>query len=101
LILKSTIHDWNDQRSAGILANCRKALPASGKLILVERIMPEAPADDADHRVSALSNLNMLRGPGGHERTAHEYRMLLNAAGFRIARVVPAGRFSLNEALTA
>jgi hypothetical protein len=98
LILKSTIHDWNDERSACILANCRKALPASGKLILVERIMPEAPTDDADHRSSALSDLNMLRGPGGHERTAHEYAMLLNDAGFRIARIIPAGRFSLIEA---
>jgi hypothetical protein len=101
LILKSTIHDWNDDRSAAILANCRKALPARAKLILVERIMPEAPADDADHRSSALSDLNMLRGPGGHERTAHEYCVLLNAAGFRITRIVPAGRFSLIEALAA
>ena len=101
LILKSTIHDWNDQRSACVLANCRKALPSTGKLILVERIMPEAPADDADPRASALSDLNMLRGPGGQERTAHEYAMLLNAAGFRIARIIPAGRFSLIEALAA
>jgi hypothetical protein len=101
LILKSTIHDWNDECSACILANCRKVLPASGKLILVERIMPEAPTDDADHRAGALSDLNMLRGPGGHERTAHEYGMLLNAAGFRIARIIPACRFSLIEALVA
>jgi cyclopropane fatty-acyl-phospholipid synthase-like methyltransferase len=100
-ILKSTIHDWNDERSATILANCRKALPASGKLILVERIMPEAPADDADHRASALSDLNMLRGPGGRERTAHEYSALLSEAGFRTARIIPAGRFSLIEALAA
>lgn len=100
-ILKSTIHDWNDERSAGILANCRKALPETGKLILVERIMPEAPADDADDRASALSDLNMLRGPGGQERTAHEYKVLLNAAGFRIARIVSAGRFSLIEAMAA
>ena len=100
-ILKSTIHDWNDERGALILANCRKALTADGKLILVERIMPEAPADDADHRSSALSDLNMLRGPGGHERTAQEYGALLDAAGFRVARIIPAGRFSLIEALAA
>jgi hypothetical protein len=101
LILKSTIHDWNDERSACILANCRKALPATGKLILVERIMPEAPTDDADHRSTTLSDLNMLRGPGGHERTAHEYSVLLVKAGFRIARIIPAGRFSLIEAVAA
>ena len=43
IILKSVIHDWNDERSNMILRNCRNALPENGTLLLVERIMPEQP----------------------------------------------------------
>lgn len=32
---------------------------------------------------------SMLAIPGGEERTADEYRQLLDAAGFRMTRVVP------------
>ena len=41
VIMKSIIHDWDDERSVKILQNCRRALAAGGKLLLVERIMPE------------------------------------------------------------
>src|SRR5882757_1180187 len=43
IILKSVIHDWNDARSISILRNCHQALPSGGKLLLVERLMPETP----------------------------------------------------------
>jgi hypothetical protein len=63
IILKSVIHDWNDERSSVILLNCRRALPENGTLLLVERMMPEAPGTSAEDRVHAMSDLNMLRGP--------------------------------------
>jgi hypothetical protein len=68
IILKSIIHDWDDARSVTILQNCRKALPDEGKLLLVERLMPEKPTMADEDREQALSDLNMLRGPGGLER---------------------------------
>jgi O-methyltransferase len=37
----------------------------------------------------AFSDLNMLVGPGGQERTETEYAALLNAAGFHLGRIVP------------
>jgi hypothetical protein len=39
------------------------------------------------HQAVARSDLNMLVGPGGHERTEVEFRNLLDAAGFRPAEV--------------
>ena len=49
IILKSVIHDWNDERSSLILRNCHRALPKNGTLLLVERIIPETPtASDVD-----------------------------------------------------
>ena len=98
IILKSVIHDWNDERSSLILQNCRRALPANGALLLVERLMPEKPGTSEEDRANAMSDLNMLRGPGGLERTEQQYRRLLTETGFHPIAVYPAGRFSLIEA---
>jgi len=98
IILKSVIHDWNDERSSVVLQNCRRALPENGTLLLVERMMPEAPGTSDEDRAQAMSDLNMLRGPGGLERTEQQYRHLLNESGFRPVAVHPAGRFNVIEA---
>jgi tRNA A58 N-methylase Trm61 len=98
IILKSIIHDWDDARSISILRNCHRALPNSGKLLLVERLMPETLAMSDEHRAHAVSDLNMLRGPGGCERTEGQYRELLKQSAFDMAAVHPAGRFNVIEA---
>jgi SAM-dependent methyltransferase/DNA-binding HxlR family transcriptional regulator len=98
IILKSVIHDWNDARSITILRNCHQALPSGGKLLLVERLMPETPTATDEDKAHAMSDLNMLRGPGGCERTEVQYRELLAQSGFDLAAVYPAGRFNVIEA---
>jgi DNA-binding HxlR family transcriptional regulator len=98
IILKSVIHDWNDARSCTILRNCRRAIAAAGTLLLVERLIPAMPEIDAEHKSHALSDLNMLRGPGGMERTEAQYRDLLDGTGFRVSAIAPAGRFNVIEA---
>lgn len=98
IILKSVIHDWNDERSSLILRNCRQALPGGGTLLLVERIMPKSPSIRDEDKATTMSDLNMLRGPGGLERSEDEYRRLLNESGLSPASIYPAGRFSVIEA---
>jgi 16S rRNA G1207 methylase RsmC len=98
-ILKSIIHDWNDERATAILTNCRRALSDGGKLLLVEYIMPararEAPG-------AAAMDVRMLAMTGGRERTEAEFRSLLAAAGFRLTRIVPTrSRFSIIEGTPA
>ncbi|MCG2632214.1 acetylserotonin O-methyltransferase [Bradyrhizobium sp. WYCCWR 13023] len=97
IILKSIIHDWDDERSRIILGNCRKALPQKGRLLLIERAMSELPGTDDAGRSCAMSDLNMLRGPGGRERTEREYYQLLTESSFRPTAVFRAGRFNLTE----
>ena len=101
IILKSIIHDWNDARSISILRNCREALPGGGKLLLVERLMPEKPTATDEDKAHALSDLNMMRGPGGCERTKGQYRELVEQSGFALAAIHPAGRFNVIEARPA
>ncbi|WP_247510365.1 methyltransferase [Bradyrhizobium sp. 157] len=93
--MKSIIHNWKDDRCRIILRNCRDALPSGGKLIIVERIIPEPVAADPEARSRAMSDLNMLRGPGGVERTEAEYRTLAESAGFVFFSTSGAGAFSL------
>lgn len=83
--MRHIIHDWDDEQSLTILRNCRKAVPASGKLLLVEAVIP--PGNEPFF--GKLMDLNMLVIPGGLERTEAEYRELFSAAGFRLARIVP------------
>lgn len=103
-ILKSIIHDWDDEHSVLILKNCRRAMSAGGKLLLVERLMPERMGSSTGHKRMAMMDINMLVVPGGRERTEAEYRTLLAAAGLALEHVfplsAPSGRldFSLIEA---
>ena len=84
-VLKSVIHDWPDAESIEILARCRAAGGDGGTVLLVERALA-GPNDGPENK---FSDLNMLVGPGGQERTADEYRALLTAAGWTLTRVVP------------
>jgi SAM-dependent methyltransferase len=88
-VLKAVIHDWDDARGLIILRNCRRAVDPGGRIVLVERVVPEA-IDTSERLVDmAFSDLNMLVMVGGRERTEEEFRSLLGAAGLRLARVVP------------
>jgi hypothetical protein len=98
VILKSIIHDWDDDHSCTILQNCRRSIPQAGTLLLVERLMPARPEFDDEDKSLALSDLSMLCGPGGKECTEAQYRDLLGRTGFRITSIAPAGRFNVIEA---
>jgi ubiquinone/menaquinone biosynthesis C-methylase UbiE len=101
IVMKSVIHVWNDELSLAILGNCHKALPKAGTLLLVERLKPDLPSTADAHKEQALSDLNMLRGPGGRERTEAEYVWLLQESGFVHSATYPAGRFGVIEAKVA
>lgn len=84
-LMRHIIHDWDDQRSRQILANCRRAMRPDSRLLLVEMIIPPGNSPF----LGKLLDLNMLVVPGGLERTEQEYRELLASAGLRLVRVVP------------
>jgi hypothetical protein len=85
-LLKHVIHDWDDERSRAILANCRRAMGPSAQLLLVER---DLPADNRRALPALLSDLSMMIQPGGGERSVEEYRALLADAGFALTRAIP------------
>jgi hypothetical protein len=98
-VMKSVIHDWDDERSRAILTNCAAAMPPHAKLLLIEQVLPALAADAADHRRVLLTDLNMLVMTGGRERDEAEYRHLLNESGLSLIRVLgTASSFSIIEA---
>jgi len=99
LILKSVLHDWDDVQCRRILANCRRSMTAGAVLLLVERFLPARAADD---RTATMIDLHMLAVTGGRERTESEYRALLDASGFRPARMALADSgFAIMESVPA
>lgn len=83
-ILSHIIHDWNEDQCLTILGNCRKAMKPTSKLLIVEFVLPEG---NTPH-FGKLADMVMLALPGGEERTAEDYRILLAKAGFHLDRVV-------------
>ena len=80
-VLANVLHDWDDARSIEILRNCRQAIPGAGKVLIVERLIPE---NGDDPLPTLLSDINMLILTGGQERTNAEYGALLDAAGLTL-----------------
>ena len=84
-LLKSILHNWDDERSVAILKNCRDAMQPGSRLLVVERLVPEGNQPSE----AKLFDVNMLVVLGGLERTTLEYRNILDKAGFDVARVIP------------
>jgi hypothetical protein len=89
-VVKSVIHDWDDERSVAILTGVREAMPAHGVLFLVEPVLVDDPAALGEQRSLLMSDLNMLVCTGGRERTEAEFAALLTAAGLRLTGVTRA-----------
>ncbi|GAC1636537.1 MAG: methyltransferase [Candidatus Acidiferrum sp.] len=97
-LMKSIIHDWDDDQALLILRNCRRSIPSGGALLLVELGLSEPNQPST----GKIIDLYMLVLTGGKERTTDEYRALLARAGFRLDRVVPTSSdFVIFEALPA
>src|SRR5215469_4677369 len=86
-ILANVLHDWDDAKAAEILAGCRRAVAGHGRVLIVERLIPDDPAQAVP---VLLSDINMLvLSPGGRERTNAEYGTLMRAAGLRPGPIRP------------
>src|SRR5262245_54645315 len=74
-----------DEECVTILRNCNAGMAPSGKVLIVEMVIPERNVPG----ISKLLDLEMLLFLSGRERTETEYRDLLKSAGFELTRIVP------------
>src|SRR5207248_8774500 len=80
-VMKTILHDWDDERAGLILRNIHSAMGHKrGKVIVIDPVIPEG--NDPDF--GKILDLEMLLWPGGRERTAKEFRELFDKAGFEL-----------------
>ncbi|GAA0320012.1 hypothetical protein GCM10010151_07130 [Actinoallomurus spadix] len=85
-LLSRILHDWDDEQCLKILANCRRAMTESARLVIIERPIPT----DGTPSLAIAWDVHMaVNNIGGRERTDEEYRRLLRAAGFDLVGIAP------------
>lgn len=98
-LLKAVLHNWDDAHCIRILATLSRAVSAHARLLVIERVLPDRVQPTAQHQAVMRSDLNMLVGVGGRERTEAEFTSMLHAAGFNSLNFIPlAGAFNLIDA---
>jgi hypothetical protein len=88
-LLAHVLVDWDDERAAAILRNCRAAMPRHGQVLILEEVYPARVGPSDECRGAAANDVLMLVCTGGRQRSEEEFRGLLAASGFRLSRVVP------------
>jgi len=97
-MMSHIIHDWSAAQCLSILANCRRAMAPKSRLLVMEMVLPEGNA----FHPGKMLDMTMLATTSGQERTENEYRDLLDAAGFKLSRVIPTtSSVSILEAIPA
>lgn len=82
-LLSRVLQDWDDDRCVTLLSHIRAALPATGRLLILERVIP----DNGETLLPLLYDLHLLMAAGGRERDLTGYRDVLAAAGLRLESV--------------
>ncbi|XP_044954307.1 flavone O-methyltransferase 1-like [Hordeum vulgare subsp. vulgare] len=83
ILMKWILPCFSDDECAVLLKNCYDALPAHGKVINVECILPVNP--DATNNAQGLICVDaslLAYSPGGKERNLRDFEKLAKAAGF-------------------
>ncbi|MYU22571.1 methyltransferase [Streptomyces sp. SID8352] len=83
-LLKYITHDWDDERAARILRNCRRAMAPGGRVLVFDAVIPEG---NTPHTGKLLDLIVMSVLPG-RERTEDGFRRLFADAGLRMTRVI-------------
>lgn len=92
-ILSHVLHDWPEEQCDTILRNVRRAIPAGGRLLVIEPLL--TPGSDSD--VAKFLDVIALAITGGRHRTLEEHRELLGRGKFRMTRAIACTGVSILE----
>ncbi|EFJ10200.1 hypothetical protein SELMODRAFT_3189, partial [Selaginella moellendorffii] len=82
ILLKTILHDFDDDEVILVLQNCYKALPHGGKLIIVDIDMDPAERGPFESLKFAFDLVLLALTKGGKERTSVQFIELLTQAQF-------------------
>jgi len=85
-IMKSIIHNWDDEPCINLLKNIHRAMSNTARIVVVEMIV----SDDNRPELAKLLDIQMLACMrGGKERTREEFHRILEKSGFQVTRIIP------------
>ena len=90
-LLKTVLPGFSDAQVVTVLSRVRAALPADGRVLLLEAVLPPGNAYD----VAKLFDIHTMVLTGGRHRTAAETEQLCRAAGLRLVEVRPTPTLTL------
>ena len=97
-LLKSIIHDWDDEEAVQILRNCAVAAGKEGRVLVMDRLAPELAGENPADLTTLRSDILMLTANGGLERTLAEFQAIYDRAGLALEGVTPtASGFAVME----
>lgn len=91
IVMKHFISAWSDEDARKILANCKAALPADGRLILLQSFVPDIdePKTEADGIMPGIFAVQInVATPGGGWRTKKQFQELFETSGFKLEKTI-------------
>ena len=93
-LLKSVLHDWDDQAAEAILKNCHEAMDQTSKLLIIEVVL--LPNNQSIY--ANCMDVLMLAITGGKERSLNSFVQMLDRSGFILENIYPTStEFSILE----
>ncbi|RWS22564.1 SAM-dependent methyltransferase-like protein [Leptotrombidium deliense] len=83
-ILKSVLHDWNDNSAIKILRNVREKMNEKSKLLIIESLLP---AGNVSHPSKVL-DLHLMAVCEGKERTLSDFKKLITQCDLKLNKVI-------------
>lgn len=84
-ILKTVIHDWDDDHALEVLKLCSSSMRKTDKLLIIDRIVE---SNLNTNQNTYMWDIQMLAIHGGKERTTIEFNELLNRANLNLINKV-------------
>ncbi|XP_061347760.1 probable O-methyltransferase 3 [Gastrolobium bilobum] len=92
ILLKSILHDWNDEECVKILKKCKEAIMnkgKEGKLIIIDMVIGKEKRDDESVEAQLFFDMLMMVLLTGKERSEKEWAKLISSAGFSDYKITP------------
>jgi hypothetical protein len=84
-VIKRVLMILGEEQAIRVLRHCADALPTSGKVLVIEMVMPRL---DEPSPARMFDLLMMVTNRGGRIRTEAELRTLITAAGLRLTNII-------------
>ncbi|KAM0922026.1 hypothetical protein ACQ4PT_006435 [Festuca glaucescens] len=89
VLLKWILHGWGDEECVRILRRCKEAVPAGGRVIVMDLVVGSSPGDARATETQLLWDVMMMGVVGSPERDEREWRKIFDDAGFSGYKILP------------